>query len=180
MTGAELRCARAALGLTTALMAEALDVQEKTLRAWERDAPIPEGVAADVEELFTQRDAMTVDAIDETLIVPSAGWRTPEDMMRLAAAHKIARETGMRIAYDDLPDGLMVTGEAWQQDRTVVLNLAHEHEFLRGAAKSRQAALKSACRRALDHGQRVQDVAAWAGVSRQQLRKWMREDEGDS
>lgn len=52
MSGAELRCLRECLGLTTRWLAEHLDVAERSVHRWESDAQrVPEGVAAEVRRM---------------------------------------------------------------------------------------------------------------------------------
>lgn len=60
MSGAELRCLRECLGLTTRWLAQHLSVAERSVHRWEAETQrIPEGVADEVQRL----SALTYDAL---------------------------------------------------------------------------------------------------------------------
>lgn len=84
MSGAELRCLREWLGLTTRWLAEHLDVAERSVHRWESNVQrIPEGVAAEVLRLsqLTHEvlDGLALDLLDKTDPGVAVTYRTEED-----------------------------------------------------------------------------------------------------
>lgn len=116
MSGAELRCLREWLGLTTRWLADRLDVAERSVHRWESEAQsVPPGVAAEVLRLSEITYDMLNSTVDELMDVPDPGvitYRSDEDYRQhhpeldwpaswhRALCARLADEVpGLRIAY---------------------------------------------------------------------------------
>lgn len=116
MSGAEFRCLRERLGLTTRWVADRLDVAERSVHRWESDDyPVPAGVAEEMLALSEETDDVLNAVVDQHLdeaepIVytyrtdadfraaqPQADW--PASWHRALCARVADDVPGMRIAY---------------------------------------------------------------------------------
>jgi DNA-binding XRE family transcriptional regulator len=118
MTDAEFRVIREYLGLTGQWIAQHLQVNERTVRAWEAGRyPIPEGVRLAIERLEADTGAFVSAAIDALMDLPEPGvvtYRSDQEYhaanpgigypvsWHRAAIARIAQDVpGLVIAYAD-------------------------------------------------------------------------------
>ena len=116
MSGAELRCLREWLGLTTRWLADHLGVAERSVHRWESGIrEVPEGVAAEVLRLSEITYGVLNGLIDQLLDVPEPGVYTymsdadyrahhpeqdwPASWHRALCARLADEVPGLRIAY---------------------------------------------------------------------------------
>ena len=116
MSGAELRCLREWLGLTTRWLADHLDVAERSVHRWESGAyPVPAGVASDVLRLSEVAYDVLNGIVDRLLDLPDPGVVTyrsdadyrahhpeqdwPASWHRALCARLADEVPGLRIAY---------------------------------------------------------------------------------
>lgn len=116
MSGAELRCLREWLGLTTRWLADRLGVAERSVHRWESgDSPIPRGVADGVLALSEQTYEILnglieqlLDTVDPVVITyrtdadyqahhPEGDW--PASWHRALCARIADEVPGLRITY---------------------------------------------------------------------------------
>lgn len=116
MSGAELRCTRECLGLTTRWLAQHLSVAERSVHRWEAETQrIPEGVADEVQRLsaltYEARSELTDKMFDlpEFCVItyrsdgdyrahePESDW--PASWHRALCARLADEVTGLRISY---------------------------------------------------------------------------------
>ena len=84
MTAAEFRITREYLGLTTAWLADRLDVRERTVHRWEAgESPIPVRVGEDIEAIAAETAGLVGRLIDDCADTPDRGalltYRTDAD-----------------------------------------------------------------------------------------------------
>ena len=116
MSGAELRCVREWLGLTTRWLADHLGVAERSVHRWESGIrEVPEGVAAEVLRLSEITYGVLNGLIDQLLDVPEPGVYTymsdadyrshhpeqdwPASWHRALCARLADEVPGLRIVY---------------------------------------------------------------------------------
>ena len=116
MSGAELRCLREWLGLTTRWLAGHLDVAERSVHRWESDVqPVPAGVASEVLRLSEVTYDVLNGIVDRLLDLPDPGVVTyrsdadyrahhpeqdwPASWHRALCARLADEVPGLRIAY---------------------------------------------------------------------------------
>ena len=116
MSGAELRCLREWLGLTTRWLADHLDVAERSVHRWESGAyPVPAGVASEVLRLSEVTYDVLNGIVDRLLDLPDPGVVTyrsdadyrahhpeqdwPASWHRALCARLADEVPGLRIAY---------------------------------------------------------------------------------
>ena len=116
MSGAELRCLREWLGLTTRWLADHLGVAERSVHRWESGIrEVPEGVAAEVLRLSEITYGVLNGLIDQLLDVPEPGVYTymsdadyrshhpeqdwPASWHRALCARLADEVPGLRITY---------------------------------------------------------------------------------
>ena len=116
MSGAELRCLREWLGLTTRWLADHLGVAERSVHRWESGIrEVPEGVASEVLRLSEITYGVLNGLIDQLLDVPEPGVYTymsdadyrshhpeqdwPASWHRALCARLADEVPGLRIVY---------------------------------------------------------------------------------
>lgn len=182
MTGAELRCARVSMGLTEHALAEALTdaghpASERDVRGWEKGRPVPAPVADGVRDVEAAARDVEVEELAGTFVVPARDWRNWRTIAVLRAAHFLAARTGGRIVFDvGLDEAVGRTGRVSEGAgaRVRLESLGARAAALRAAFDGAQLSLRHECLDAVRDGHGVQDVAKWAGVSRQTLLAWRR------
>lgn len=118
MTSAEFRVIREFLGLTGDWLAGHLDVNPRTVRAWEQGKyPIPDGVRLEMEDLERRTGAFVAGCVKQIMDMPEPGVVTYRSDEEYHAAHpevpfpaswhravvaRIAQEVpGLVIVYPD-------------------------------------------------------------------------------
>lgn len=118
MTPAEFRCLREYLGLTPVWLAERFNVRERTVHRWQDGyAAVPEGIAAELEEIAERTDAF-VDQLAEgkaegdVLLTyrtddgyRAAGHHTFPASWHRAASQRAADKAGLVLMYADRVEG---------------------------------------------------------------------------
>lgn len=116
MTAAKFRCLREWLGLTTAWLADRLDVAERSVQRWDSgDSPVPAGVADSLLTLSEQTYDVLNGVVDQLLDVaeptiityrsdadyrahhPEVDW--PASWHRALCARVVDEVPGLRIGY---------------------------------------------------------------------------------
>ena len=100
MTGAEFALLRYKLGLSLRQVAEFLDVNPRTVRAWNsgRD-PIPDGVLLDLDDLHLEHEIAVRQAIEDgSIAIP---YDSPDVAWNLAVAADARRlDPGVVVRWD--------------------------------------------------------------------------------
>lgn len=100
MSGAEFALLRYKLGLSLSQVAEFLDVNPRTVRAWNADRdPIPDGVLLDLDDLQLEHEIAVRQALDDgEVAIP---YNSPDVAWSLAvAASARRRDPKVEVRWD--------------------------------------------------------------------------------